>query len=100
MQLLRKLEGYPFAASVDLMNLISWWKRSELEHIFQAQTSDQIKEPQFGPKQKDIFIKLPYKGQQSDIVKRLLTRLYAKVAPWLKLNFIFFASNRIKRLSK
>ena len=43
---------------------------------------------------------MPYKGQQSDILKRQLTRLYGKVAPWLKLNFIFFASNRIKRLSK
>ena len=59
-----------------------------------------MKEPQFGPKRKDIFIKLPNIGQQSDILKRQLTRLYAKVAPWLKLNFIFFASNRIKRLSK
>ena len=43
---------------------------------------------------------MPYKGQQSDILKRQLTRLYAKLAPWLKLNFIFFASNRIKKLSK
>ena len=55
---------------------------------------------QFGPRQKDIFIKLSYKGQQSDILKIQLTRLYAKLAPWLKLNFIFFASNRIKKLSK
>ena len=62
-----------------------------------TKTSDQIKEPQFGPKRKDIFIELPYKGQQSDILKRQLTRLYAKLAPWLKLNFIFFASNRIKK---
>ena len=71
-----------------------------INRFLKTKTSDRIKEPQFGPKRKDIFIKLPYKGQQSDILKRQLTRLYAKVAPWLKLNFIFFASNRIKRLSK
>ena len=71
-----------------------------INRFLKAKTSDRIKEPQFGPKQKDIFIKLPYKGQQSDIVKRQLTRLYAKVAPRLKLNFMFFASDRIKRLSK
>ena len=66
-------------------------KETKVNHFF-------FKEPQFGPKGKDI--KLPYKGQQSDILKRQLTSLNAKVAPWLKLNFIFFASNRIKRLSK
>ena len=71
-----------------------------INRFLKTKTSDRIKEPQFGPKRKDIFIKLPYKGQQSDILKRQLTRLYAKVAPWLKLNFIFFASNRIRRLSK
>ena len=68
--------------------------------FLKAKASDEIQEPQFGPKRKDIFIKLPYKGQQSNILKRQLTRLYAKLAPWLKLNFIFFASNRIKKLSK
>ena len=44
-QLLRKLEGYPLAAKVDLMNLIFWWKRSESEHIFQTRLGKQFTSP-------------------------------------------------------
>ena len=55
---------------------------------------------QFGPKPKDVFIKLPFKGQQSNMLKRQLTRLFARLAPWTKIHFIFYASNKIGRLSK
>ena len=41
---------------------------SYTNRFLKAKTSDQTKN-QFGPKRKDIFIKLPYKGQQSDILK-------------------------------
>ena len=41
-----------------------------------------------------------YKGQQSVTLKRQLIRILAKIAPWVKLNCIFFASNKISRLCK
>ena len=53
---------------------------------------------QFGPKPKDVFIKLPFKGQQSNMLKRQLTRLFVRLAPWTKINFIFYASNKIGKL--
>ena len=55
---------------------------------------------QFGPKPKVVYINLPFKGQQSNLLKRQLTRLFAKLAPWIKLNYIFYASNKIAKLSK
>ena len=63
-----------------------------------AKTSDQIKEPQFGPKRKGIFIKLPYKGQQSDILKRQLTRLYAKLAPWFLYSLPLTETKKLSKL--
>ena len=54
----------------------------------------------FGPKPKDVYINLPFKGQQSNLLKKQLTRLFAKLAPWIKLNYIFYASNNIAKLSK
>ena len=66
----------------------------------QMRHSTHPKEVSFGPKLKDIYIRLPYKGQQSITLKRQLNRIINKIAPWVKLNCVFFASNRISRLCK
>ena len=66
----------------------------------QNRYSNEIKEVTYGPNPKDIYIRLPYKGQQSVTLKRQLIRILAKIAPWVKLNCIFFASNKISRLCK
>ena len=66
----------------------------------QIRHSTHPKEVSFGPKLKDIYIRLPYKGQQSITLKRQLNRIINKIAPWVKLNCVFFASNRISRLCK
>ena len=50
---------------------------------------------QFGPKPKDVFIKLPFKGQQSNMLKRQLTRLFARLAPWTKINFISMLQTKL-----
>ena len=62
--------------------------------------SNEIKEVTYGLNPKDIYIRLPNKGQQSIILKRQIIRILAKIAPWVKLNCIFFASNKISRLCK
>ena len=56
------------------------------------------KEDKFGPHPKNAFLHLPYKGNQSIVLKRQLHRLFAKLAPWLKLNIVFSASNKLSRL--
>ena len=56
--------------------------------------------PKFGPNKKEINIKLPYKGNQSLILRRQLYRLFATVAPWVKVNVILHASNKLSRLCK
>ena len=66
----------------------------------QIRHSTHPKEVSFGPKLKDIYIRLPYKGQQSITLIRQLNRIINKIAPWVKLNCVFFASNRISRLCK
>ena len=41
-----------------------------------------------------------YHLKDSNLLKKQLTRLFAKLAPWIKLNYIFYASNNIAKLSK
>ena len=55
---------------------------------------------QFGPKLKDVYINLPFKGEQSSKIKKQLPRLFSRMAPWIKLNFLFHASNKLSKLSK
>ena len=56
--------------------------------------------PVFGPKKKEIMIKLPFKGKQSHVIRRQLCRLYAAVAPWIKVTVIFHAPDKLSKLSK
>ena len=53
----------------------------------------------FGPQRKNAFLNLPYKGNQSAVLKRQLYRVFSKLAPWLKLNIVFSASYKLARLS-
>ena len=55
---------------------------------------------QFGPKLKDVYINLPFKGEQSSKIKKQLSRLFSRMAPWIKLNFLSHASNKLSKLSK
>ena len=59
-----------------------------------------MQSPTFGPKKKEINIKLPYRGQQSLVLIRQLHRLFTTVAPWVKVNVVLIASNKLSRLSK
>jgi hypothetical protein len=45
--------------------------------------------PTFGPERKPVFIQLPFRGIDSNKLKRQLERLITKVAPWAKLNIVF-----------
>ena len=56
--------------------------------------------PLIGPKKKDIVIKLPYKGKQSQVLKRQLYRLFAAVAPWIRVIVVLNASHKLSKLSK
>jgi hypothetical protein len=62
--------------------------------------SQEQKPVTYGPKCKDVYLSLPFKGDQSETLKRQLHRLFAKLAPWIKLNIIFTASNKLYRLCK
>ena len=53
-----------------------------------------------GQKLRMYLLNYHLKGQQSNTLKRQLTRLFARLAPWTKINFIFYASNKIGKLSK
>ena len=53
-----------------------------------------------GQKLRMYLLNCHLKGQQSNTLKRQLTRLFARLAPWTKINFIFYASNKIGKLSK
>ena len=53
---------------------------------------------QFGPKLKDVYINLPFKGEQSSKIKKQLSRLFSRTTPWIKLNFLFHASNKRSKL--
>ena len=56
--------------------------------------------PVFGPKKKEIVIKLPFKGKQSQILKRQLCRLFSAVAPWVKVIVVLNPSHKLSSLSK
>ena len=62
--------------------------------------SNDIKEIHCGPDKKNVFLSLPYKGSHSTKLKRQLNRLFAKLAPSVKLNIIFSASNKLSKLCK
>ena len=53
---------------------------------------------QFGPKLKDVYINLKFKGEQSRKIKKQLSRLFSRMASWIKLNFLFHASNKLSKL--
>ena len=51
-------------------------------------------------KLKDVYLSLPYKGKQSISLRRQLTKIFANIAPWVKVNMVFTANNKIGKLSK
>ena len=54
----------------------------------------------YGPAKKNVFLSLPYCGQNSDKLGRQMNRMLAKVAPWVKLNIVFKPTVRLNILSK
>ena len=46
------------------------------------------------------MFKLPFRGKQSQVIKRQLYRLFAAVAPWIKLVVIFDTSHKLSKLSR
>ena len=73
---------------------------NSLVHKFNhRKLTSSAKDFQFGPKQKSAFLKLPYKGNQSAVLKRQLYKLFSKLAPWLKLKIVFSDSYKLARLS-
>ena len=52
--------------------------------------------PLYGPRQKEVFVTLPYCGMNSVKIKRQLHRLIAKVAPWIELKALFKTSQNFE----
>jgi hypothetical protein len=55
---------------------------------------------QFGPQKKILFISLPFCGPNSTKLKRNLTRVLQKLAPWSKVNIAFKSILSVKAISK
>ena len=62
--------------------------------------SAKVKDVIYGPKLKDVYISLPYKGKQSTSLRQQLINLFANSAPWIKVNTVFTTNNKIGKLSK
>ena len=59
-----------------------------------------VKEHSYGPSLKPVYLRLPFKGQQNAILRQQLHKMFTKTAPWIKLITVFYASNKLSKLSK
>jgi hypothetical protein len=68
------------------------------ENTDERKTANMTKPQYYGPEPKDIYFSVPYKGIHSAKLKRQLNRLFAKLTPWIRLNTVFSASNKLQKL--
>jgi hypothetical protein len=73
---------------------------SVTDKFIAQKSSNQRKPVYYGPEPKEIYLKLPFRGSQSNTLKRQLQRLFTKLCPWIKLNIVFHASNKLNKLCK
>ena len=69
-----------------------------IHKFLKSKYSTKVKDVNFGPKLKDVYLSLPYKGKQSISLRRQLTNIFANIAPLVKVNMVFTANNKIGKL--
>ena len=92
---LLQCNGYPH--NFIRKQLTKFLHNKQSEPKTESQLQDQ---PKFGPNKKDVFIVLPFCGNQSLKLQRQLERVLSKTAPYVNLVTIFKPVSRLSCLSK
>ena len=69
------------------------------KNFIQSKYTHDVKDPEYGPEKRYIYVNLPFCGDHSQKLGRQLKRLYSKIAPWTKLILIFKPIRKLNILS-
>ena len=71
-----------------------------IKRFLNQKECSEVKQQEFGPERKSLFLSLPYCGVNSNKLKRQVERIVCKIAPWSKPNIVFKPSYRLSVVSK
>ena len=70
---------------------------SLIKHFLNQKECSEVKQQEFGPERKSLFLSLPYCGVNSNKMKRQVERNVCKIAPWSKPNIAFKGTHTVSK---